>query len=150
SGTLYHSVTRYATVATVIRANVAQPGTFVNRPFVYSPIMSRRLLRRMSIHRSGGALFVEPDAVAVCDGTPVHYLPPRRDVVGAAVLVAEVIGVLPDIQAEDRAAADHEWGVLIGGGFDGKRSVGLDDEPDPAAAEQGRGGGRKLLFELVA
>jgi len=36
---------------------------------------------------------------------PVHDIPPGGQVIGAAVLVLEVVGVLPDVVAEDRIVA---------------------------------------------
>ena len=35
---------------------------------------------------------------------PVHDVPPRRDVVGALVLILQVVRVLPDVEPEDRRA----------------------------------------------
>jgi len=35
---------------------------------------------------------------------PVDHIPPGLEVVGAAVLVVEIVGVLPDIVAEDGLA----------------------------------------------
>src|SRR5262245_46609537 len=82
---------------------------------------------------------------------PVHDRPPGGDVVGSLVAVFEVVGVLPDIQAQDgcaRAARDglaHERVVLVGGGGDRELAV-LGDEPGPARSEaRGRGGGELLL-----
>jgi hypothetical protein len=36
---------------------------------------------------------------ALVDFVPVDYVPPRGQVVGAAVVVFEVVGVLPDVVA---------------------------------------------------
>src|SRR5690606_17842768 len=43
--------------------------------------------------------------VAPLDLVPVDHVVERGDVVGAAVLVLEVIGVFPDVEAEDRRVA---------------------------------------------
>jgi len=42
----------------------------------------------------------------------------RRYVFGATVLIFEVVGVLPDIDTENRGAAAAEWTVLIRRGLD--------------------------------
>jgi len=39
------------------------------------------------------------------DLVPVDYVPPRVDVVGTAVLVLQVVGVLPHVDAQQRRAA---------------------------------------------
>ena len=58
--------------------------------------------------------------VVFSDLFPVDYTEKCRDIVGSAVLVVEVVGVFPDIEAEDRLAVagasdfTHEWVVLVG------------------------------------
>ena len=66
-----------------------------------------------------------PVAWRVCDGSagggeargddvPVDDVPPRVDVVGAAVLVEQVVGVLPDVDAQQRRLALRDRVVLVG------------------------------------
>jgi len=57
------------------------------------------------------------------------------DVVGAAILVFQVVGVFPDVDPVDRGAAGHQGRVLIGEGFDEKFSVFAASEPSPTASE---------------
>src|SRR5690349_5782844 len=38
--------------------------------------------------------------VAPGDLTPVHDVPPRREIIGAAVLIFQIVRVLPDVDAE--------------------------------------------------
>src|SRR6266436_3648609 len=57
---------------------------------------------------------------ALVDLVPVDGVPPGREVVGTAVLVLEVVGVLPDVVAEDGVAALGDGVVLVGGGDDGE------------------------------
>src|SRR5947209_7420663 len=52
-------------------------------------------------------------AVVFGDGGPVDDAPPGVEVVAALVLVAQVVGVLPDIDAEDGALAGHQRAVLV-------------------------------------
>lgn len=56
---------------------------------------------------------------ALSDSLPVDNLPDGLEVVGADVLVLEVVGVLPDINAQqgDQTGGGLE-GVLVGGGSD--------------------------------
>ena len=66
-------------------------------------------------------------------GGPVDCIPPSLEVIGAAVLVVQVVGVLPDIAAEDRGAgalgdAGHERVVLVWGGADAEGLVGFHAE----------------------
>ena len=53
-----------------------------------------------------------------------------------AVLILEVVGVLPHIQAQDRGLAFHWRTILIGGGLYGKRTVRCGDQPRPARANE--------------
>ena len=39
------------------------------------------------------------------DFRPVHRVPPGGEIVGAAVLIEQVVGVLPDVDAEDRRSS---------------------------------------------
>ncbi len=89
------------------------------------------------------------------DHIPVHHVPERGDVIGPAVLIVEVIGVFPDIEAEDRlagAAGDgfaHARAVLVGGRADGERAIGLFHQPRPAGAETGEPGFGEGFLEGV-
>jgi len=85
--------------------------------------------------------------VAVGDEFPVDDFLKGFDVVGAAVLVFEVVGVLPHINAKERRGAGAERGVLVGGGLDGEFAV-AEDEPCPAAAELLGGGVAEKFLPL--
>src|SRR5688572_4657327 len=58
----------------------------------------------------------------------------RVGVIGAPVLVVEVIGVLPDIEREQRDLAVGDRRVRVAGGRDGELAAILH-QPRPAAAE---------------
>src|SRR5690606_4389745 len=47
-------------------------------------------------------------------GVPVDDVPEGLDVVGAAVLVLEVVGMLPHVEPEDRRVTVHQRAVLVG------------------------------------
>src|SRR4249920_1589266 len=47
------------------------------------------------------------------DGVPVDDVPPCLEVVGPAVLVVEVVGVLPHVDAEERYVTVHDGRVLV-------------------------------------
>src|SRR2546421_13085236 len=51
--------------------------------------------------------------VATVDLVPVDDVPERLDVLGPPVLVLEVVGVLPHVQAEDGRVAADEGRVLV-------------------------------------
>lgn len=53
--------------------------------------------------------------IPIVNSIPVHHIPPLCQIFGAAVLIGEVVGVLPEVVAEDGDAADHERIVLVGG-----------------------------------
>src|SRR5260221_11267836 len=50
---------------------------------------------------------------AATDLVPADDVPEGRDVVGATVLVVEVIGVLPHVEADERHVTVHDRAVLI-------------------------------------
>src|SRR6516164_2269968 len=78
---------------------------------------------------------------------PVDHVPPRLDVVGAAVLVLEVVGVLPHVEPEHRPPAFHDRVVLVRSRLDRKLAV-LERQPRPARAEAAGPGGGELDLEL--
>src|SRR3954470_18100743 len=71
-------------------------------------------------------------SIAFRDLAPVHGVPPRLEIVRAAVLVVEIIGVLPDIVAHQRALAVHDRTVLVRAGLDRKLAVLCDGHEHPA------------------
>src|ERR1700747_3361681 len=73
--------------------------------------------------------------IALVDRVPVDDIPPGGQIFGTAVVVLEVIGVLPDVVAENREQALGDGVVLVGSGDDLNVAVGFARQPDPAAAE---------------
>src|SRR5262249_55063028 len=87
-------------------------------------------------------------AKSLVDLSPVDDIPPCGDVVGASVLVLEVIGVLPHVETEDDLLAFHQRAVLIRCAFDGElRAIG--DYPRPAASESSNRRLRELILERL-
>src|SRR5262249_43267643 len=60
---------------------------------------------------------------ALGDGVPVDDVPPRIEVFVAAVLVAQVVGVLPDVHAQDGDLALHQRAVLVQRALNGQLLV---------------------------
>src|SRR3954452_24080323 len=58
----------------------------------------------------------------------------RLEIVGTAVAVVDVIGVLPDVAAQDRGGTVHQRIIAVRGLGDLELAV-LDLEPAPAGAE---------------
>src|ERR1035441_285293 len=85
---------------------------------------------------------------AVFDGFPVHYVPPRGNVVRAAVLILQVVGVLPHVQAHHGVLALHHGAVLVGRGSDLEFAAG-PQQPRPAGTETGGRGLAELLLETL-
>ena len=79
---------------------------------------------------------------------PVDDVPPGSEVFGAAVVVLEVISVLPDVVAEDGIKAVGEGRILVGLGDDFELAT-LVDEEAPARAELFGGGFVELLLEIL-
>src|SRR6516164_3703716 len=80
---------------------------------------------------------------AALDLRPVHDIPPGVDVVRPAVLILQVVRVLPDIQTHHRILALHHRAVLVSGGVDIELCSRFQ-QPRPAGAKAGR----RRLVEL--
>src|SRR5258708_7053233 len=80
------------------------------------------------------------------DFVPVDDVVEGAHVIGSPVLVVKVIGVLPDVDAENRGPPFGNRTVLIGSAFDDQLSL-VDRQPGPAAAEAADRGLGELLFE---
>ena len=97
----------------------------------------------------------ESGFVVLRSGLPGDNIPESLEVIRAAVLVVEVVGVLPDVDTNDGFALGtgdglaHEGRVLIGGGDDLELLRGSDDEPGPATAKTSEAGGFELGLEFV-
>src|SRR5260370_31296737 len=63
--------------------------------------------------RAANGILAALRSVIFCDSVPVYYVPPGFDVIGPAVLVFEIIGVLPNINAENGCVAVHQRTVLV-------------------------------------
>ena len=62
---------------------------------------------------------------------PVDQIPPCRDVIRPAILIFQIIGVLPDVQTKNRLLALHQRIVLIRRARD-RQLAAVADEPGPA------------------
>src|SRR5262249_60427428 len=69
--------------------------------------------------------------IALCDRRPVDHVPPGLEVFGAAVLVLEVVRVLPDVDPEQRLVRLHDRRVLVRRRVDPEPGA-VVDEPPPA------------------
>ena len=79
---------------------------------------------------------------------PVDHVPPRGDVVRPAVLILQVVGVLPYVEPENRRLPLHQRIVLIRRAGDGELPA-IGDQPRPAAAEAASRRLGELLFEGI-
>ena len=74
-------------------------------------------------------------------------MPEGGEVVGAAVLIVEIVGVLPDVEGEEGLEVVKEGVVGVGFLGDDEFAVGADAEPDPAGAEEGGATVLELMLE---
>src|SRR5258707_7237 len=80
---------------------------------------------------------------------PIHQMIDKRlEVVGAAVAIIDVVGMLPNIDPEDRRGAMHQRIFAIRGLRDFKLAV-LYSEPGPAGAELADTGGGEIGLEFL-
>src|ERR1035437_791082 len=85
--------------------------------------------------------------VALAHEIPVDHLEEGSHVIRAAVLVFEVVGVLPDINPEQRLLVLAGRRVLVGRRLDAQLLVGIEDQPSPATAELTQCGFGEFVFE---
>ena len=86
---------------------------------------------------------------ALANGAPVDDVPDCAEVLGLAVLVLEVVGVFPGVNAHQGLEVAGD-GVLVGAGDEAQSSRGLVlDEPCPAGALDASKSGVGLLLEVV-
>src|ERR1700748_866909 len=78
---------------------------------------------------------------------PVYDVPPGFDVVRTSILIIEVVGVLPNVHAEDRFGAVHQRTVLVRRRDDFQFAVLTLDQPGPATAESTSAGGGEFLLK---
>lgn len=86
---------------------------------------------------------------ALLSSLPVNDIPNSAEVFGLAVLILQVVSVLPRIDTKDRAElADNGVLVCVGADLDG---AGLDvlHQPGPAGALNASEGGVELLLQRV-
>ena len=83
---------------------------------------------------------------SLLDLRPVHHIPPRGKVLIPPVLILQVVGVLPDVDAHDGEFALHNRTVLIGGGVDFQLAA-VGNQPCPSGAKAAHGGSTQFLFE---
>src|SRR5205809_5770495 len=85
---------------------------------------------------------------------PIHHVPPCLEVIGAFVLVFQIVGVFPHVAAEDRLpftssnGFTHDRIVLVCRGNDLELAA-VQHEPDPAAAEASQAGRFEFFLERV-
>src|SRR5207244_13127824 len=80
---------------------------------------------------------------------PVHHVPPGLNVICPAILIFQVVGVLPHIEAEDRPVAIHQRAVLIRRRNNLELAVFVFDQPCPAAAETACARRGKFFPEVI-
>jgi hypothetical protein len=67
---------------------------------------------------------------------PIDRIPPRREIFSALVLIFEIIGVLPHIDAEHHPPYPlFERRILVGRRDDIELAAFIDDEPCPSGAK---------------
>src|SRR5471032_2094107 len=87
-------------------------------------------------------------AEPLIDLGPVDDVPPGIEVVGTAVLLLQVVGVFPDVDAEHDFLPFHQRAVLVRRALN-RELAALIDDPGPAAAEAADAGLLQLFLELV-
>jgi hypothetical protein len=80
---------------------------------------------------------------------PVDNIPNGREVLGLAILVLQVVRVLPGINTKDRAELANDW-VLVGVGLDADvAGLHVLHQPRPARALDTRERSIELALQLI-
>src|SRR6266446_3927177 len=88
-------------------------------------------------------------SVILADGVPVHHVPPGFDVIGPAVLIVQIVRVLPNVHAQNRLVPLHERIVLVGRRDDFELTALVFDQPSPTAAETADARGGEFFLERI-
>src|SRR6266487_5490706 len=73
--------------------------------------------------------------VTVRNRIPVDYIPPSVQILGTAILVLKIVGILPDIVTHHRIHTAHERAVLISCRDDLQFSIRVKHKPCPTRSE---------------
>src|SRR5438132_13837544 len=73
--------------------------------------------------------------ITMVDFFPVHYVPPSCEIFWPPIVVLQIIGVLPNVVAEDREEALGDWVVLIRRADDLNIAARFARQPNPTTAE---------------
>src|SRR3989440_2606111 len=130
-------------------------GVWIRTPAIRSTAMTASAMIRafwsfaMGPEDSTQASLGPDRAEARVDRIPVQGVEPGGHVIGALVLVLQVVGVLPNVDAQDRGHLFHERAVLVGVALDGKLARAIGHKPRPSAAKLSHCGLLELLLERV-
>ena len=91
-----------------------------------APTFRTRLLNNLQELTPAASL-----TVATRNLIPVDHIPPGVQILGAAILVFKVVGMLPDIVAHHRILTIHERAVLVGGRDNLELSTRVEHKPGP-------------------
>ncbi len=128
-------------------SRVAESGSEakVERRGVLALLMYNSHRRSLSYRPAFVTLFLE----TLRDGAPVDDIPNGTKVLGLAVLVLQIVCVLPGVYSKERLEVAGD-GVLVGAGDEAEGAGGLVlDEPGPAGALDSGEGGVGLLLEVL-
>ena len=82
------------------------------------------------------------------DEIPVHQVPEISNVIRTTILLINIIGMFPYIDAHKRCLALADGVVLVGRGYDFKIAL-IQNQPGPSAAKTCVGGIAELFLEVV-
>ena len=84
---------------------------------------------------------------------PVDDLPPGFQIIGALILITQIIGMLPNVAGENGRAFHggniHQRIILIGRAGDRQFAILTDDQPGPARTELLEAGILELCLEII-
>ena len=123
-----------------IQAEDEKEQSGLRRPKAPGLVTRRRSNRERACLRRG---------IASGDTRPIQYAPERPDIVRAAVLIFQIIGMLPNVIAKQGVLALNERRVLIWTRNERELAFPIDKDQRPAGAEHFCGGKIEIRLQLV-
>src|SRR5690606_39209033 len=80
---------------------------------------------------------------------PVDHVAEGLDIIGAWILILQVVGMLPDIDTDDRRQPLRETAILIVQPDNGELAVAVFHQPGPAASKHLQRRRAKLLGKFI-
>jgi hypothetical protein len=106
---------------------------------------------KVFLERGSKISFLFCSCISFADLFPIYYVPESADIIGASVLVVEIVGMFPYVQAQNGGSFYfsnvHYWVVLIGCRRYLQLTRTIYRKPCPSRTKSSGSGVVKFVFE---